>query len=887
MVSWGKDLDDRTRSGGANAEKGFNFQKAYALVRLTWLPTGERGLVELRYEGAQDVDLRFGDGQEVFVQAKDYQSGGVTLDVLYDIIAGFARDIITIRASGNRAGKLPNFRVVCTSAPDKEKALELVRGVYSPVHAKAIAPLITGNYRKGFDDDEVAGCVLDALQRTTFEIIAHDSAILDLKAQASWNLARLGVPVEHVPASLSRLHEALVPRECFQIGDVVEHLVGLPEGHPGKDDAACRFLRSSRRLPMTPMVRTEFLRGSMQSLWCAVANDLDVHRAEYADVVSALEDISDHGGMVVAEGAGGTGKSTLVRRIAWDAMRSGSHLVLEVPAPGDVNEATWNAIVALLRFAERPVLLVVDDVWRHQTFIEELDGKVRHRLCVLATSRPGEKPHVELPRLLVHNIRLGSLSREVVEELRRLIHQGRSDRHGAKDGQITRLAKTGQLLALSLTLQSGSLSQFAKGILLPLKMHADMLDDFLNLCVAGRYDHTAPLSLFERSKRGEDRFWQNESFSGLASVQSGVGARRLRVGHAVVAQAIIEAAGIDLVHRMLEMCERCDPAILEERRFVVRLLLTAVADESSRADFQANVRMLLRLADRLLPEASFADAHRLAVVLQSCGQADKADVFLRAATPDRIRDIVDIGLAISRQTPDEFAELYPAILSFFDRVADAPGRRRFVVAVLKQGNSEQQIEVADQTAKWLVQNSYLPEETYALFVLAAGASGKDVASRIVPVLRSYLDSDDVTIDVLPIAVHLAKVVRDKDISWTVSQKSLKLIEATKEWDQRHIHLARMIVGLVKEMPDEDTRLRLLSLLLRMHGQVTTIRTKKSILRGAIVTAPLGHIGILSNEIASLKKTYVDGEMDEIEIHFHRHFKLGRFSNFPHETVAQS
>ncbi|MBY4865153.1 DUF4297 domain-containing protein [Burkholderia anthina] len=170
----GKDLDDRTRSGGANAEKGFNFQKAYALVRLTWLPTGERGLVELRYEGAQDVDLRFGDGQEVFVQAKDYQSGGFTLDVLYDIIAGFARDIITIRASGNHAGKLPNFRVVCTSAPDKEKALELVRGVYSPVHAKAITPLITGDYRKGFDDVEVAGCVLEALQRTTFEIIAVD-----------------------------------------------------------------------------------------------------------------------------------------------------------------------------------------------------------------------------------------------------------------------------------------------------------------------------------------------------------------------------------------------------------------------------------------------------------------------------------------------------------------------------------------------------------------------------------------------------------------------------------------------------------------------------------------------------------------------------------------
>src|ERR1700743_2733563 len=102
-LSWsvdGGDLKDRPRMGGIHAEKGFAFQKAFALVRLTWLPMSQQGLVELRYEGAQDVDMHFGKAGEVFVQAKDYREGGVTLEVLQDVIAGFARDVISAKASG-------------------------------------------------------------------------------------------------------------------------------------------------------------------------------------------------------------------------------------------------------------------------------------------------------------------------------------------------------------------------------------------------------------------------------------------------------------------------------------------------------------------------------------------------------------------------------------------------------------------------------------------------------------------------------------------------------------------------------------------------------------------------------------------------------------------
>ena len=506
--SWsvdGDDLKDRPRMGGVHAEKGFAFQKAFALVRLTWLPMGLQGLVELRYEGAQDVDLHFGKAGEVFVQAKDYREGGVTLEVLRDVIAGFARDVISAKAGGRDEHGRPDFRLVCTSIPTTPQALDLLRRVNRKRHAKAIAALVRPEYRKKFDDSEVTNCVLEAMQQTKYEILIHDGAVADLKAQAAWNLVRFGVPVEHVSTCLDSLETALTPRTTFQMGDVVARLNGLPEGHPGRDDSPCRLLPSRRHLTMTPMLKIEFLRGSAHSLWCAVANDMDVRRKEAEDVHDALLGLSN-GGMVVVEGAGGTGKSTLVRRVAWDASLSGSHLVLEVPSPGELNDAAWGAILRLVKLAEKPVLLVVDDVWRSHSFVENLPRRIKHNLCVLATSRPGEQPDNDSAGFLVHRIGLRPLSPEVVGGIRALVHVNGRQSTETSDGLIERFAKAGQLLALSLTLQSGSLKDFAKSILRPLASKPEMLAAFLDLCVVGRFDHAAPLSLFERSTPVQSRF---------------------------------------------------------------------------------------------------------------------------------------------------------------------------------------------------------------------------------------------------------------------------------------------------------------------------------------------------------------------------------------------
>lgn len=126
----GNALFTRHRSGGAIALKGFEFQKAYAQLRLVWLLTGKNGIVEVRYEGAQDIDFRYGDGSQQFVQAKDYAMGNLTLSTVYEVLAGFARDLIYAKDQGCPNSSLLRFTLVSTTPPVDDKSLEIYRGVF-------------------------------------------------------------------------------------------------------------------------------------------------------------------------------------------------------------------------------------------------------------------------------------------------------------------------------------------------------------------------------------------------------------------------------------------------------------------------------------------------------------------------------------------------------------------------------------------------------------------------------------------------------------------------------------------------------------------------------------------------------------------------------------
>lgn len=872
-TSWwvdGEDLKDRPRMGGVHAIKGFDFQKAYALLRLTWLPTHQRGLVELRYEGAQDIDLRFGDSKQIFVQAKDYQVGGVTLSVLHDVLAGFARDVISAKARDCRDEELPHFQLVSTSGPVESKAFELLRGVFQPEHAADIVALIKTEYRKGFDDSQVHAFVLKALERTKYEIVFGDEVLADLNAQASWNLARFGVPVEQVSTILAKLEKVLVPRASFQIGDVVELLEGLPEGHPGRENSPCRVLPSRRNLELTPTIKMQFMHGAAQSLWRAVASGIDVKREEQDSIIHNLDEISSHGGMLVVQGSAGTGKSTLIRRIAWNAHLSGSHIVLDVLYPGEVREASWSAILNLVKQSEKPLLLVVDDIWRHKTFVDGLDRHVRRNLCVLATTRPGENLGFDLRKLVVHKVGLGKLSSNVVNGLRALVQGFGGPPTKISDSVTHRFAESGQLLALSLSLQSGSLKDFAKSILGPLGEKPEMLSAFLDLCVVGRYDQTAPMSLFESSGSVESRFWLDDSFDGLSSIQVSKTSKRLRVGHALVAQAIVDVAEVDIIARIIDVCCKCDPAVAEERKFAIRLLISAANDESLKPATQSTVKMLTEAIEGLLKQASFADIHRLAVVLKSIGQYEQASEVVKAATGDRIKDAADVSLALSRRSNVEFAALYPAILKFFEKDADAFGRRRFIQTVGQMGTPPQQLEVAAQTANWLTRHGFPSEETRALFYLGVHAIEKEVARKLLSVVKFYFEFGDVTIESATAAVLLARRAKEDDALRVFGPQVLIILERVDTSNMEERQLARQLAR-VRDALNDTQRLSLAKILIKMHLQTKRFREKLWLLRSAIHVTPSDNVEGLRDAVTTMKQRYNKAETTGLEIQLNLRF----------------
>ncbi len=855
----GEDLNTKPRTGGVTAEKGFNFQKAYALVRLTWLPTGERGLVELRYEGAQDIDLRFEDGLEVLIQAKDYKPGNFTYSTLKDVIAGFTRDLITAANRGRKGADAPRFRLVCTSAPHDEISFEILRSAYISKHAEAIEPLIQDDYRDGLNRVNVIQWVQGALENSNFEIIFHDHAIDDLKAQASWNLVKFGVPPECVQSSIANLLSALVPRAKFQVSDVVKCLEGLPEYHPAHIEAACRLLPASGSLEMTELMRKAFLRGASHSLWTAIANGLDVKRAESTSIENALNEIQISGGMVIVEGGSGTGKSALVRRIAWDAHRTGTHIVLEVIAPNDVKDENWSAMLHLLQLSQRPLLLIVDDVLRHEEFVASLERRIRPNLCVLATSRPNQSlQSLDNSVLPVHSAKLGKLSPELVDSLRDQLSS-----IGAvvqvPPGHITRFMEYGQLLALSLTLQGGTLHDFAKSILIPLR-HSSALIDFLDLCVAGQYDLTAPLTLFERLRSEGTPFWRDERFFGLVSIQeSKTGPSRLKVGHSIVAQAIVMMDEIRTLERTIYLCNASEPGNLDERRFVIRLFNSALKDPKLKEHSRRKGVEFSTAVKRLLGEASFSDAHRLSAMLKLIGQSEVAHQFLEAATADRVRDAVDVGLALSLK--DDFDSLYPHIFEFYECNPAAPGRRRFLRLTGLRGTPERQISVILQTANWAAQYDYPADETLALLKLGGYASDTRVVKSLEPTIWSYLKGTNLRLDILFDAVMPTRRISNDRLSQALIASSLKLVNSIEDWQEPHIKLVRHLAFLASPENEIHSRPELGLALLKALSYTKSYKIRIKVIKNLIVVGALETQKPLSDLIREIQKLSLqDGDI---------------------------
>jgi hypothetical protein len=70
-IDWhiaGADLNSRRRRGGANAQEGSEYQRTYALMLACQMLNEPKKTLAIRWEGAQDIDLKLCDGTDLYIQ---------------------------------------------------------------------------------------------------------------------------------------------------------------------------------------------------------------------------------------------------------------------------------------------------------------------------------------------------------------------------------------------------------------------------------------------------------------------------------------------------------------------------------------------------------------------------------------------------------------------------------------------------------------------------------------------------------------------------------------------------------------------------------------------------------------------------------------------------
>jgi hypothetical protein len=780
----GSALNDKPRQGGTHALKGFTFQAGIALVRLTWLLTCRNGIVCLRYDGAQDIDVRFANGQEVYIQAKNYKQGNFNLQHLYKALAGFARDVISAKKADDDTGAL-SFHLMLTEIPTQDSAMELIRRKGQDVHAPAIVEKVAPQYRGEYSDDELLHIAKKLLDNTSYFISDIGDPSDTLQSIAGMELMKFGVLPEHIEQAMDILLQRLQAGASYYIEDVVEHIKSfVPAAHPAHPYGVVRLLPGKAHLSSFSTVRNDYFRGQ-PVIWEAIAHDLDVPRQELAAVEQDVLSHLNIGGMVVVAGPAGSGKSSLIYRAAWNLHHQGSVLAIHVKFPGKMTSAEWVHITRLFQLTKRPVLLVVDDVWRHTSFLSEFETRSSPGIVLLGSSRPAEFPGAATSYGIWRHD-LGKLDASIAEQLARKM--GVATRSAGED--FRGFLASGQILALSLHLQQTSLAALAANTLGSLSAEGARL--YVDLCLGGMFDLPTPKSLMILRANAASVAWPEKSLQGLVFSRDGKN-DLLQVGHALVASEMIEQARVNPVSRALELCALCTPGNSASQGYAIRLLRYVTRKYETLA--VSYVDDIVRQAERLAVSAEFADSYQLEAMLKSMGAVDAATAIIGKTSFSEVRTVRDISLLISLTDSDNFNAAYPVLLAYYRKRVSLAGFKRFIYIVREHGSERELDELADLAVKWLSKSGLPPQETVATFdMLALGP--KPVLRKYAQVVKTYIDRHGLKNQELALAaIRLAITARDEAIAGAVFDVAIEEARSgTLKQDQVVVHQIAKLVN---------------------------------------------------------------------------------------------
>lgn len=716
--SWvvdGTFLHTRARQGGLVALKGFEYQESHALHFITQLLFCEDGLVQVRYEGAQDIDTMYGNGQQVFIQYKDTPEKEYDFEGVRDILHGFMRDAIDACGCPPDVKRLENmqlkFLLVSSGVITGTEMLRLIRGSYNRILATELIKKF--NYLHNPVTKSK-----DALKFAEY-VVRNTSVRLSpqLKGQrheqeslAFAKLAMFGVPLAHIQTSMDSLRGLLTPPRNLFAGDAALALVGLPDSHPASGRSPISCLPSENTFHDIPSVEREF-RDSGRVSWAAIHHGLDAQRDCSKDIYSALITMGRKAAVVLVTGNSASGKSTVVRRIGWDLYRSGKVLVFELVESQSLSPEAWSEVVRMGEITCKPVIIVCDEVDAESAILEQVRLQPQAKVILLASARHENV----IPRHFPVHVSPYKLNAVSEEEFNQLADEVGITGNKVSATKFSNLMRAGDIFTLSLALRGSSLDIIAERTLERVKqLIPDLYSAFLCLCACGVRDQGVPRRLLLRMTEKTEQ-WALAQDEGLIFAEVG---DRLRSGHATLASAILRRAGAHVVDLKMQLLQQVDIANARERRFGLGLLNNGLNEQVTElTSFSAQ---LTSFAEALANEGDYLDLARglevLKVLIKSgIIQLAGAQVKLLAAMgPDRVRTGHDAVSFISHA--EEYTIAFPVVARVFAQPGISFGRNTFMRWVIDKGAGHiaHQREAVAINLRWLRTTGFPPSETTKL-----------------------------------------------------------------------------------------------------------------------------------------------------------------------------
>jgi hypothetical protein len=760
----GDALQTPARQAGGWALKGFELQQKYAALWVVELLGSVGGLIAVRYEGAQDIDLLYADRRVLHVQVKNRPSEVLNWSNLEPVLHGFLNDWLD--ATPEDRDRL-TFRLVTVSMPEGDDVTQVLRRVYLKRAAAKLATSAAAGIRK------THGAVLKdhayaMLLKTTIEL-APDTVADHLDLVIRGRLA----PFVHHPAEAAdavadilttlKAGAVMTGREALDL--IRRHT--LSDHHPFAANSPFRAVGPGLTPPSSSAVDS-FRKGS-EVTWEGLDKAIDVERDISSDLIKALREAT-HAEFHVLIGPGGAGKTTVARRVAYDLGKSGSHLAFDLsdqnPEPED-----WEALFAFARVMGRCVLLLLDDPKERTAALDYMLGLDTDRsILILATRRPGAEvaAMLEEASMPICSLEMGPVTHDDVDRLSKAL--GKPAPTGV---ELSELTASGQFFLLAMVMSEGSVERFAIKLLEPLRSEsADVFDAYVDLCLCARQDQRIPEVVLLKRYPLAVRLDQNARLSGLVR-RLGARMDALRAGHALLSSAVVAVERINPAIRALALLDFVDAADDVERRFGVRLVqsITALDPGPAKASAQAFETHLLRFSQH----GHYSDLSRIKTALDDLGRSDTADRIAGTAAAAPIRTGVDASIKMSNAPTGSFAAVFPELLDFYTADPTPFGRRNFIARCSVDATAAQATSMVRAMFPWILRNGCPAAETKSLLDVLSIRTDIDTL-QFKDEIGQLLDGMPSEIRLLyPATVILDSRISDKELDTKLSAVAARTI----------------------------------------------------------------------------------------------------------------